>query len=149
VLREVEGRLREEIEASAAEITHDPLPSLVADESHMEQLLQNLLANALKFAGGKPPRIHLSAEDGEDEWLISVRDQGIGLDPAAAERIFVMFQRLHTEEEYPGTGIGLAICKRIVEWHGGRIWVESQPQHGATFWFTIPKRPKRRMEGPS
>lgn len=149
VLREVENRLREEIAACEAEITHDPLPSVVADEAHMEQLLQNLLANALKFAGGKAPRVHLSAEEGEEEWLISVRDEGIGLDPSAAERIFVMFQRLHTEEEYPGTGIGLAICKRIVEWHGGRIWVESQPQHGATFWFTIPKRSGVRKDGPS
>ncbi len=148
VLGEVESRLREEIAGSEAEVTHDPLPSVVADEGQMEQLLQNLLANALKFAGDKPPCVHLSAEERGTEWMIAVRDEGIGLDPAAADRIFVMFQRLHTEAEFPGTGIGLAICKRIVERHGGRIWVESKPQQGATFWFTIPKRPDGTKGGP-
>ncbi len=149
VLLEVESRLREEITSAEAKITHDPLPSVAADEGQMEQLLQNLISNALKFAGDHPPRVHLAAEEQEKEWLVSVRDEGVGLDPKAADRIFVMFQRLHTEKEYPGTGIGLAICKRIVERHGGRIWVESQPQHGATFWFTMPKRQDDDEEGSS
>jgi PAS domain S-box-containing protein len=140
VLEEVKASLWKEITCARAEITNDPLPTVQADESQMKQLLSNLVSNALKFAGGAPARVHLTALETEEEWRISVRDEGIGLDPEAAERVFVMFQRLHTEKEYPGTGIGLAICKRIVERHGGRIWVESQPRRGATFFFTLPKR---------
>jgi PAS domain S-box-containing protein len=137
---EVKSHLWKEIACAKAEITSDPLPTVEADESQMKQLLQNLLSNALKFAGGSSARVHLSAEETGDGWQISVRDEGIGIDPKAAERVFVMFQRLHTEQEYPGTGIGLAICKRIVERHGGRIWFESQPGQGSTFFFTIPRR---------
>jgi PAS domain S-box-containing protein len=140
VVREVEATLAEEIESANAVITHDALPTVVAEESQMEQLLQNLIANALKFAGDLPPRVHISTEERKTEWVVSVRDEGIGLDPESADRIFIMFQRLHTEEEYPGTGIGLAICKRIVQRHGGRIWVESEPKKGATFQFTIQRR---------
>ena len=94
----------------------------------------------MKFADKIPARVHVGVEERDDEWRLSVRDEGIGLDPETADRVFVMFQRLHTEKEYPGSGIGLAICKRIVERHGGRIWVESEPERGATFIFTIPKR---------
>ena len=104
----------------------------------MGQLLQNLITNAIKFHGDQPPRIHLSARQEGQEWVIAVRDHGIGFDPQYAEGIFKVFQRLHTKEEYPGTGIGLAICKKIVERHGGRIWAESEPGQGATFYFTIP-----------
>jgi PAS domain S-box-containing protein len=143
-LEEVKARLWKEIACARAEITGDPLPTVVADESQMQQLLQNLVSNALKFAAGTPARVHLAAVEDETGWRISVRDEGIGLDPEASERVFVKFQRLHTEKEYPGTGIGLAICKRIVERHGGRIWVESEPKRGATFFFTIPNRPLRR-----
>jgi PAS domain S-box-containing protein len=138
-LEEVKGRLWKEITCAKAVITDDGLPTVEADEEQMKQLLQNLLSNALKFAGGAPARVHVAGEEHEDSWQIAVKDEGIGLDPEAADRVFVMFQRLHTEREYPGTGIGLAICKRIVERHGGRIWVESQPRQGATFLFTIPK----------
>ncbi|MFV2071445.1 MAG: ATP-binding protein [Thermoanaerobaculales bacterium] len=139
VLEDVETTLNEQIEATGALVSCGGLPTVVADPGQMDQLLQNLIANAVKFAGDEPPRIHLSCEERESEWQISVRDHGIGLDPESADRVFVMFQRLHTEEEYPGTGIGLAICKRIVERHGGRIWVEAAPGRGATFRFTLPK----------
>jgi PAS domain S-box-containing protein len=140
IVQNVVDELRETIEKTNASITHDTLPTVVADGAQLHQLLHNLLANALKFVAERPPRIHLSAIQNASEWQVSVRDNGIGLEPEASERIFVMFQRLHTQDEYPGTGIGLAICKRIVERHGGRIWVESQPHRGATFIFTLPKR---------
>jgi PAS domain S-box-containing protein len=140
VLHEVLGELDEAVTATHAKITRDDLPTVVADGAQIHQLMHNLIANAVKFVAGRPPRVHLSAAEGENEWRISVRDNGIGLEPESAERIFVMFQRLHTQDEYPGTGIGLAICKRIVERHGGRIWVESQPHRGSTFVFTLPRR---------
>jgi PAS domain S-box-containing protein len=125
-LDQVKTELWKEITVAKAEITSEGLPTVVADEAQMELLLQNLISNALKFSGGPPAEIHLSSEENEDEWTISVRDNGIGIDPGASDRIFVMFQRLHTEKEIPGTGIGLAICKRIIDRHGGKIWVESE-----------------------
>jgi PAS domain S-box-containing protein len=140
VLEQVKSELWKEITVAKAEITNDSLPTVIVDESQMEQLLQNLVSNALKFSGSPPAEIHLSAEESESEWTISVRDSGIGIDPEASDRIFVMFQRLHTEKEIPGTGIGLAICKRIIDRHGGRIWVESEQLLGATFYFSIPKQ---------
>jgi len=132
--------LKGAIEEAGAVITHDPLPAVMADERQFLHLLQNLLSNALKFRGPEPPRIHLSAERLGGEWLFSVRDNGIGIDPQYGERIFILFQRLHTNAEYPGTGIGLALCKKIVERHGGRIWMESRLGQGATFCFTVPDR---------
>lgn len=126
------------IKDSQAIITHDRLPTVRGDAKQLAQVFQNLLSNAIKFHGDQPPRIHISAQRKQDEWLFSVRDQGIGIDPQFAGRIFVIFQRLHTRTEYPGTGIGLAICKKIIERHGGRIWVESELGKGATFWFSIP-----------
>jgi chemotaxis family two-component system sensor kinase Cph1 len=132
------GNLRQRILETGAIITHDPLPTVLAGSTQLMQLFQNLIANAIKFRSEEPPRIHISAERLEDEWLFSVKDNGIGIDPRFSDRIFVIFQRLHTRDEYQGTGMGLAICKKIIECHRGRIWVESQLGEGATFYFTIP-----------
>jgi light-regulated signal transduction histidine kinase (bacteriophytochrome) len=128
------------IEASGAAVTNGDLPTFKADESQLIQLFQNLIDNAIKFRSKGPPRIQVNASKKEKEWLLSVSDNGIGIDPQYAERIFIIFQRLHERDKYPGTGIGLAICKRIVERHGGRIWVESEPGKGSTFYFTIPSK---------
>lgn len=126
------------IRGSDARITSDQLPTLSADSAQLTQLFNNLIGNAIKFAGGRKPRAHVAANREDTAWHFTVKDEGIGIDPQFAERIFVIFQRLHTRKEYPGTGIGLAICKKIVERHGGRIWVESEPGNGSTFHFTIP-----------
>jgi PAS domain S-box-containing protein len=130
--------LKKVIDRNHADIKYENLPSVHADEVQMVQVFQNLIANAIKFRGEKTPRIHISAEQKENEWVLQVRDNGIGIDPKHFDRIFIIFKRLHTKEKYPGTGIGLAICKKIVERHGGRIWVESEPGKGLTFYFTIP-----------
>jgi PAS domain S-box-containing protein len=128
------------IEESGARVTHDPLPTVLADEVQLAQVLQNLLENAIKFRRpGQAPRIHVAAEQVGDEWVLSVSDDGVGLDVAQSERVFQVFQRLHTRDEYPGQGLGLALCKKIVTRHGGRIWVESMPDQGATFFFTLPR----------
>ncbi len=141
ILSRVLVNLKVAIDESQAEITHDPLPTVTADATQMTQLLQNLLGNALKFRGGKPARVHLGVVRKGSDWAFSVRDQGIGIDPKYFDRIFVIFQRLHSRADYPGTGIGLALCKKIVERHGGRIRVESVEGQGTTFHFTIPATP--------
>jgi|GEM_PF-2248824 PAS domain S-box-containing protein len=133
--------LQRSVEESGAQVVAGELPSVLMDHLQLQQLFQNLIGNAIKFRSpGTPPRITVSAERGDGEWLIAVRDNGIGIDPQFAQRIFLIFQRLHTRAEYPGTGIGLAVCKKIVERHGGRIWVESNPGAGAAFFFTIPDK---------
>jgi chemotaxis family two-component system sensor kinase Cph1 len=133
------NNLRGRIAETEASITFDPMPTIVADGTQLMQLFQNLLGNAIKFRKqDTTPRIHIGVQRQEDAWLFSVKDNGIGLDPQFADRIFVIFQRLHTRDEYPGSGMGLAICKKIVECHRGRIWVESELGEGATFYFTIP-----------
>jgi light-regulated signal transduction histidine kinase (bacteriophytochrome) len=121
-------------------VTHDPLPEVMADPIQLSQLLQNLIGNAIKFRGENKPLIHISAKRKKKEWVITVSDNGIGIPAEYTEKIFEMFQRLHNKKEYPGTGIGLATCKKIVERHGGRIWVESNPGRGSTFYFTLPDR---------
>jgi len=139
-LEETLANLQTAIEEPDATVTHDPLPTVIADESQLRQVFQNLVSNAIKFHAEAPPRVHIGAQRQDGEWVFSVGDNGIGIEPQYHERIFVIFQRLHPGDEYPGTGIGLALCKRIVERHGGRIWVESALGEGATFYFTIPDR---------
>jgi len=131
------ANLRMATHMARAEVTFDPLPIVVADHAQLVQVFQNLVANALKFHGDAPPQVHISASQEDRSWKFSVRDNGIGIEPKFAERIFAIFQRLHTTAEYPGTGIGLAICKKVIERHGGQIWVESSLGHGATFFFTL------------
>jgi len=126
------------MEDSGATVTYGPLPVVMGDDVQLGEVFQNLVGNALKFHSPEPPRVHVSAERQGDFWRFSVQDNGIGLDPAQAERIFVVFQRLHPRDEYPGIGMGLSICKKIVERHGGRIGVESEPGKGSRFFFTIP-----------
>lgn len=128
------------IEEHGATITHDDLPTVWGDQTQLRQLLQNLMANAIKFRGDRAPTVHVGARRCERAWQFSVKDNGIGIEPQFAERIFEIFQRLHSREDYPGTGIGLAICQKIVQRHGGRIWMESQPNKGTTFFFTIPQK---------
>jgi light-regulated signal transduction histidine kinase (bacteriophytochrome) len=137
-LNQAMTRLRYHMEQEGAQITHDRLPAVQGDASQLARLLQNLIGNALKFRGEQPPVIHIGAAQNEHGWQISVRDNGIGIDMQSAERVFQVFQRLHTREKYEGTGIGLAICKRIVEQHGGRIWLESAVGQGSIFYFTLP-----------
>ena len=140
VLAQVLADLQFNIEESRATVTYDSLPIVMADRSQLAQLFRNLVGNALKFRSNQPPVVHISVARKEDNWLFSVHDNGIGIDPEYGERIFVIFQRLHNRGEYPGTGIGLAICKKIVERHGGRLWVESEPGYGSVFYFTLPAR---------
>jgi light-regulated signal transduction histidine kinase (bacteriophytochrome) len=138
VLNQVTENLRIAIAEHQAIITHDPLPTVMGDETQLIQLLQNLIGNAIKFRREELPQVHVSAQQGQREWVFSIHDNGIGMESEYFDRIFTIFQRLHSRAEYPGTGIGLAVCKKIVERHGGRIWVESQSGVGTTFYFTIP-----------
>ena len=141
VINQVIANLQLAIEESSAVITHDPMPVVVADRSQLGQVFQNLVGNAIKFRAEKPPEIHIGVRQRDREWEFSVRDNGIGFEPEYAERIFMIFQRLHGRSEYPGTGIGLAICKKIIERHGGRIWVKSEQGKGSVFYFTLPAKP--------
>lgn len=131
------------IRDSGAVITHDPMPALDGDETQLAQVFQNIIGNAIKFRGAQVPAVHIGANRSDGGWLFSIRDNGIGIEAQYFERIFAPFQRLHTRQEYLGNGIGLAICKKIVERHGGRIWVESTPGQGSVFFFTLPDVPRQ------
>ncbi|HXT47650.1 MAG TPA: ATP-binding protein, partial [Gemmatimonadaceae bacterium] len=140
ILGTVRANLSVAMEESGAILTNDQMPQIVADAVQIGQVMQNLIGNAIKFRNGTRSHVHVGVVERDAEWEFSVHDDGIGIEPEYFERIFVIFQRLHTKGDYPGTGIGLALCKRIVERHGGKIWVESKPHEGSTFFFTIPKR---------
>jgi light-regulated signal transduction histidine kinase (bacteriophytochrome) len=131
------------IQDSGASVSRGALPHIRIYEFQLEQLFQNLIANAIRYRGDDSPRIRIAAERQGDVWRFSVQDNGIGIEPQFQEQIFGIFKRLHSKTEYPGTGMGLAICQRIVERTGGRIWVESEPGKGSTFYFTIPCRNTR------
>ncbi|MDA1053323.1 MAG: ATP-binding protein [Planctomycetota bacterium] len=135
------ANLEATVRENEAEITFDALPSVTVDVRQLTQLFENLIGNAIKYRSESPPAIRLTAHEDSDDWVFSVRDNGLGIEPKHAKRIFEMFTRLHGRTEYSGTGIGLAICQRIVERHGGTIWVESELGKGCTFYFTIPKHP--------
>lgn len=137
ILDDVLSNLKTSIKENDVKITYDPLPTLMGDPFQIMQLFQNLISNAIKFHGDEQPQIHISARKSGDKWLFAVNDNGIGIDPEHQEYIFNIFRRLHTRDEYEGTGIGLSICKKIVERHGGQIWVESELEKGSTFYFTL------------
>jgi chemotaxis family two-component system sensor kinase Cph1 len=138
-LEQALSNLRAAIEEAAIEVRHDPMPTVMADPSQLSQVFQNLIGNAIKFRRRDvPATIQVTVDTAVSPYVFSVRDNGIGIAPEYAERVFVIFQRLHTRAEYPGTGIGLSICKKVLERHGGRIWVESKLAEGATFHFTLP-----------
>jgi light-regulated signal transduction histidine kinase (bacteriophytochrome) len=138
VLRTVLDNLQFQVRDEKASVTHDPLPTILADEGQMAALMQNLISNAIKFHGPDDPIVHISCKENDGKLLFAVRDNGIGIDPRHNEQIFQLFKRLHTMDKYPGTGIGLAIAKKIVERHGGLIWLESELNKGTTFFFTVP-----------
>jgi PAS domain S-box-containing protein len=144
VLSTVLMNLQLAIQSTDARITFDPLPTVYLDGSQLTQLLQNLISNALKYRSAQPPQVHISAREEGPEWVFSVQDNGLGIDMRYAEQIFGVFKRLHGRK-YPGTGIGLAVCRKIVERRGGRIWVESKPGEGSTFFFTIPKNSRQEL----
>jgi light-regulated signal transduction histidine kinase (bacteriophytochrome) len=139
-LSEALTNLRVTIQESGAVVTHDSLPVMTTDNTQLTQVFQNLVGNAIKYRSAEIPHVHVAAaKSGGKEWIFSVRDNGMGIDPKYFERIFVIFQRLHRRKEFEGTGIGLAICKKVLERLGGRIWVESQPEKGSTFYFALPQ----------
>jgi hypothetical protein len=138
VLQQALRNLKVAIEESRALVSHEVLPTVMGDGVQLIQVFQNLVSNAIKFKGPRPPEVYVRSERKGSHWLFVVRDNGIGIDPKFFDRIFVIFQRLHTRQQYAGTGMGLAICKKIIERHGGQIWVESKPNEGAAFFFTLP-----------
>jgi light-regulated signal transduction histidine kinase (bacteriophytochrome) len=143
VLAHTLSSLAEAIRENDAAVTCDPLPEIFMGETHLQQVFQNLIGNALKYRTECPPRIHVSAVNLGPDWRFAIQDNGIGIDPQYKEKIFGLFKRLHHDRKFSGTGIGLAICQRVVERYGGRIWVESAAGKGATFYFTVPRRAER------
>jgi PAS domain S-box-containing protein len=143
ILNQVLSTFKLILDENEATVSHDPLPEVMADSTQLSQLLQNLISNGVKFRSEETPTIHIAAEKKANEWIFSVQDNGIGIDPQYSERIFEVFKRLNKREEYSGTGIGLAICKKIVERHDGHIWVESELGKGSTFYFTLPINPAK------
>ncbi|SDJ88841.1 sensor histidine kinase [Natronorubrum texcoconense] len=146
VMDDVRKNLELRLEETDADLEVEDLPRVEGDASQLQQLFQNLLSNAVAYSGEEPPRVTVTAERDGDEWIVSVSDEGIGIDSADQKRIFRIFQRLHSHEEYEGTGIGLALCQRIVERHGGDIWVDSEPDEGATFSVALPAAGEHRRE---
>jgi light-regulated signal transduction histidine kinase (bacteriophytochrome) len=140
VVKDAIANLSAAISESGATLSKDEFPTVPADRSQLLQVFQNLIGNAIKFRGDAPPEIRIAAQHIGHEWQFGISDNGIGINPQQADRVFMIFQRLHTQSEYPGTGLGLAICKKIIERHGGRVWIESEPGNGSTFHFTIPDR---------
>ncbi len=138
ILEETLLNLKESIRESKAIVTHDPLPEIIAEKSQILRVFQNLISNAIKFRSEEDPRIHVSAHKNIEEIIISIKDNGIGIESKYFERIFKIFQRLHTKEEYAGSGVGLAICKKIIQGHGGKIWLDSKLGEGSTFYFSLP-----------
>lgn len=138
ILMQATENLQAAVEESDATITHDPLPVLRGERRNLLQLFQNLISNAIKYRGPNPPKIHVSAKKKRGHYIFAFKDNGIGIDPADTRRIFHVFERLHGPDSYPGTGIGLALCERVVKRHGGKIWVDSRPGSGSTFFFTLP-----------
>jgi light-regulated signal transduction histidine kinase (bacteriophytochrome) len=141
ILNQILSNLRMIIEENKATISYNTLPDVIVDSTQLGQVFQNLILNGRKFHSEETPKIHIAAKKKETKWIFSVQDNGIGIDSQYSEKIFEIFKRLNNREEYAGTGIGLAICKRIVERHGGRIWVESELGKGSTFYFTLPSNP--------
>jgi len=152
VLAHAERNLADAIDRTGAVVTHDPLPDVTGEASLLTTVLQNLVGNGIKFHGADPPRVHIGVRRDGEFWEFAVTDNGIGIDPAFAEKIFVIFQRLHSRDSYPGTGIGLALCRKIVEFHGGQIWLDQAPTAGTatgtTFRFTLPVIPEPHPEKP-
>jgi len=146
IVNDARTLLESSIHDSGGQVTWGPLPDVMGDRSQLVQLIQNLIGNGLAYRSDKPPHIHITADRSGEEWVFSVRDNGIGIDPKHHEQIFEIFKRLHNQKEHPGTGIGLAVCRRVVNRHGGRIWVESELGHGSTFHFTIPEEKERPNE---
>ncbi|MEJ2718216.1 MAG: ATP-binding protein, partial [Deltaproteobacteria bacterium] len=139
ILKRALRNLASAVADAGAAITHDPLPTVMGDDVQLLQVFQNLIGNAIKFRGGEPPRVHISARKNASEWIFSVKDNGLGIESRYLNRIFAIFQRLNKRSDYDGTGIGLAIVKKVVERHRGRVWVESEVGVGSTFYFTIPE----------
>lgn len=145
ILKDALYNLQEAIKESGAVITYDEMPTLKVDRTQFLQLFQNFISNAIKFRREIPPKIHVGVREGSVAWLFSIKDNGIGIESKYFDRLYNIFYRLHTKEEYPGTGIGLPICKKIIQRYGGKVWVESELGKGATFYFTIPKKKKKKF----